>query len=783
VAPQGGVYGSFNNPTLPTLDFNGDGQEDLLLRVTEGSSASPQSIGYYYDIYLSSGDDFGPAIYGTTRLDNLDHHWSNDIRISDINGDGLSDLIFQRWYNAAPADWVPMISDGNRLIKGQNFDVTGVNAIVDFDGDSRGDLLVKSGGEWRIYRSDNVGYGSTFDVISLPFSSGSIDVVDFTGDGYADLLSRSSGEGVIYPGLKGDLLVNVVDGLGNSNQMNYGALLSSPHYQSRGLEPTSGAHYIVESVRSNDGRGGSFDLSYDYTRGRRDAQRRWDLSFNTINVTDSRSGIEVRTTYSQWYPFIGRVSRQKTSASGAMLRESVKVWGSNVRSAPYDPYGSSFVFVRLDQSDDKIFEPDDENIYVHKKKEWLWNVTHGVPHRESTWDLDNTRPTISEGVQTVSQVMSFDDALISLWCLGRPTRTDITMTSPEAIPNSDTRSSRTTFDSGKCYLATQTVGSLTNPAKQVKTVIVRDPFGRLQSTTQGDGFLSASTARAMMLNYPNHWTAHPNSEAKKIISQDDPVVTREWNDALGFKKMQVNAQGMTTAWTYDAFGRMTREDQTTLGTWTTASYVPCSGWCPPHTRYTVKRTLSNGAWVNNHYDQYGRMRGRAMPVIGGESRTILTYSVEGYLASETVPYLAGQPSHKTRYDYDLLGRRTKASQPMDETDTQFQSVTSWNYNGVETAVINAEQQTTTYAFRPDGALASVNDAKNGVTNYRHTPFGQLSRVQDPDDTGFTTSLGYDELGRLGSRVDRDTGNWVYDFNTLGEPVYQQDDLKKTVQIK
>jgi len=93
------------------------------------------------------------------------------------------------------------------------------------------------------------------------------------------------------------------------------------------------------------------------------------------------------------------------------------------------------------------------------------------------------------------------------------------------------------------------------------------------------------------------------------------------------------------------------------------------------------------------------------------------------------------------------------------------------YSGLATTTTNAKGQTRIEEKNADGRLVRVTDAYGAQLAHQHDAFGNLLQTQDSLQN--IVKLFYDIRGRKTAMDDPDTGHWAYDYNALGELVWQQ----------
>ncbi len=150
----GGNYAMVINRNLPQPDFDGDGRKDLLVASIQcsGGSCGTSNPGFtvYYDMYLSTGDRFSTSLYGTTST--FLGPMGLKIQTPDINGDGLSDVVFEGYPGGT---WRTMISTGKGFSVSEETSIDVFNGqFSDYNGDGYPDLLESQ----RVYLSDGLSY-------------------------------------------------------------------------------------------------------------------------------------------------------------------------------------------------------------------------------------------------------------------------------------------------------------------------------------------------------------------------------------------------------------------------------------------------------------------------------------------------------------------------------------------------------------------------------------------------------------------------------------------------
>ena len=203
-----------NGNAFMTSDFDGDGDDDIMIvKMISTSDGMKVDRG---DLYLSQGDGYNFTIYNINFPDppsgSIKEHINPDGRsfnIGDFNGDGRGDFLFMNIfnYNNSWHRWVYVSYGGtNPLSSWQSVfcdetinipvtdwvEVAEKIYIIDYDGDTKSDILVIDEGESEIFKFDYVinskvkriyygGYPTKWHLLFFG---------DFNGDQKTDLLAR-----------------------------------------------------------------------------------------------------------------------------------------------------------------------------------------------------------------------------------------------------------------------------------------------------------------------------------------------------------------------------------------------------------------------------------------------------------------------------------------------------------------------------------------------------------------------------------------------------------------
>jgi RHS repeat-associated protein len=305
--------------------------------------------------------------------------------------------------------------------------------------------------------------------------------------------------------------------------------------------------------------------------------------------------------------------------------------------------------------------------------------------------------------------------------------------------------------------------------------------------------------------------------------------TKTYDPRFGAVLTLTGPNSLTTSWTVDDFGRKVREVRAD-GTRTVTAYcvlassgldmsantssangdpvtcpTPAAGEAPADAVMFVHTeprdsTGKNGPFVRVYSDRLGReirsvtesFDGATQPA-GRSGVTVAkdsVYNVYGAKTLETQPYFLVSTSSTTtgandvgvmRTDYDVLGRPTavyvadangsQAGVTFGAYGAQQAARKTVAYSGLTTTTTNDKGQTRVEEKNANGELVRVTDANGAQLAHQRDAFGNLVATKDALQN--TIALVYDIRGRKTQMKDPDTGTWNYDYNALGELVWQQ----------
>lgn len=200
------IYRGTNDQLFFLADVNGDGRDDLMTIETEPTD--------FLTIRLA--DEAG--LMGPRR-DHAIGPWANRVRVADLDGDGLADIVVSK--GALELVEILFNLGGGAFADPVAFDTGGGPiglTLSDVDGDGHADLIccgptADETGEVRVFHADGAGGLSLAAVREVGRRPIHIEAADLDGDGDRDLVTLDRDDGTI------SVLVNGGDGLFESRRL------------------------------------------------------------------------------------------------------------------------------------------------------------------------------------------------------------------------------------------------------------------------------------------------------------------------------------------------------------------------------------------------------------------------------------------------------------------------------------------------------------------------------------------------------------------------------------
>jgi RHS repeat-associated protein len=750
-------------------DFNGDGRDDLLLRVqVDGCGDATGCVSNWterWQVFASRGN----TLVAQSWLDG-----ASDPLLADFNADGLTDVVYA--YNGFT--WRLVLGTGRRgAVDAGLSSPAGSSApaqgsagkalVVDWDGDGRTDLLIPGGSEWLACRSLGT-FIETCRGTGLA-SNGVLAnsaVLDADGDGLPDLaVAASSSRFRPHAPGRADLLVAAEDGHGLRAEFEYSPLTRPGVHVTSRTSTYPVADYaapavVVSRLSASDGAGGTYRLDYAYEGAKTHALGRGFLGFARASVSDSRDGLTTVSDHLQdpvAFDQVGGASAVTVAKpDGSSLVRTTFSWGRIASGTGYESRSFPFV-VSLSTDRHELDGTRVSNTYVRNSVDAYGTVTSRLVQTTEVGTGLNPGAQHWER-RTLTSVMN--DA--ANWCLGRALGVQVTR--GHSLPGGAeiTRTVTRTVDPSKCR-TTQEVDEPNDPVARLTTDFAYDAYGNPTSRT-----ISAAGQASRTTSYA--WTVGGRF-LQSATNAEGHRTSYAWDAVRATRTSQTDPNMLVTLWTYDDFGRPLRETRPD-GTRTEVTRSYCGTAClsssAVHTEAVTDQT-TGGAAIGSTvtaFDMLDRAVYSTADQPGGAVTRQRAFTNRGQVARISVPAACcTSPAYWTTYSYDLLGRPVRMERPASAADPTPIAV-HWAYSGLGVTRTDALGRATTSRLDVRGNVLQAVDAGGADMDYEYDPNGNLLRVVDI--RGNETALTYGARGARTSIRDVDAGLRTWQYTPFGE---------------
>lgn len=792
-------------------DFSGDGVVDYVAGIynvrilPEPGTFNGVAHGYANTLWTN--------ISGSSPF--LSYHASSFVEFlgyGDMDGDGLSDIVFHR-HNDNSADtisYVPArgrrfgaeqtISLGHNLLSRERLaSVSGYaryenhkSRLSDINGDGLTDIVVHSGHNYANRYNDPyssaaawvfVNTGTGFQLVNIDGASTSFDGLvatgDFDGNGRLDFAVEGADGRIIFgDGALPNRMTSVQNSSGGTLEVTY---TSSTNY---GVNEIPGIQNVVEALTRDDGRGNRFTTTYSYSGGKYDFVSRAPLGYQTItaqlpSITGETEGPRVVTTYlNEHISERGKVASRVVIQGSTTLEQETNFYTNNYGSSTNGPY-------RTYLNETRNATRYGANL-IETTKRYEFN-RYGEPTLISELGFANS----ATGQDDRSTVISYRPNLAN-YVVNRPEwKAIVNGTSGSwSDPSNYLQSEYYTYDENPGFAYSPTRGNLVriqewtgdpaSHARRVRSTFSYDSYGNVLTETDALGNSTSHT-------YENTKNLF-RTQTTNALSH---AVTTSWNTGCQLPMSQVDANALTTNFTYDEFCRETRQEfPRGQNIWT--DYRSFGDPSAQHVRTrTYSASTVSGMRISEsreYFDGFGRSFRSVAPgerdlqdYIEDGIVVLKEYDARGNIAFESVPqpWNTASTSVGTSFSYDGLNRLTQSLNPdssystLEYTSSAFATLSGQNTFWPE--VISRDE----HCF--DAA------SENTICGYSRTASdsrGNTIRLQkldlllsDSDAGGSTerdTYFGYDNLDRLAAVQDASGENWSYTYDSFGNRILSDD---------
>lgn len=738
---------ALTNQEATAGDFNGDGRLDILVRV-ENNRTIEEDVG---DCSVCPAE--GTCVNGRCIVNNTEYYWNLYL------GTGSGFTIVETNVTG---------SQTNELYTG------------DFNGDGKADIANRDGGQINTFSFDG---SDTFELIAskLIANNAQISVGDFTGNGTSDILeieelqvtfehTVTCGTGTSPPTCeqyrysqpitlhsdyrKAPTMVKAIaNSYGSRLYLDYLPLTDDAVYTKYGtasgdLLDAQFPMHVVRSVFADNGLGSLAETRYHYEGAIVHRYGKGYLGFQRIEVQDITQNIQSTQNFTidATHRFVPLLSSTETSS----LITSNRIATSSSQYIDLDDgYLGTYLFAKSSETV-KTYD-------VYSDAE-LTSMTTDYTTYDSYGNIGQMSVTYGSGHQTFTQ-NTYDYGGVSNWILGKLSAATVTKSAP-GQPNS-VRTVAFTYNNN-WFLASETIQP-EHDDLTLTTSYSYDSLGNILATaSSGKVDVGTSQNRTSVMIY--------DAKGRFVETMANALThssSRTYDPRFGNLLSETGANGLTSTYSYDNFGRLYQANapNTNIVATTIYSWVSGGGEAPDHARYYVDEVTSGAPTVRTYYDRLNRpLRTRttnwANQVIFADTQ----YDGQGRTFKASDPYFSGDTPLWTTQEFDAIGRVIRIEAPGDR-------ISENTYTGLITTTRNAKGQETSARVNMLGQQIKATDAKNNSLDYTYFASGTLATISD--FAGNTTSFAYDVLGNRTQVNDPDLGIVNTRHNAFGEVVWQQ----------
>ena len=330
------------------------------------------------------------------------------------------------------------------------------------------------------------------------------------------------------------------------------------------------------------------------------------------------------------------------------------------------------------------------------------------------------------------------------------------------------RDPRSSSSTDNTYLTTDTYDGSGDMLTQVSPPVPGFSSGRTTNYSYTDGSTTAGSADGSIPPADLLWKTMTPAGA----------VTETLYDARGDITKSINANDVTTSYTYDGIGRKTSEtvvSDTEPGGLTTAYSYNANGQVTQETDPPVTDKVTgvvHTEQVTTTYDADGDVLTQTTAdTTGGDASRTVSSSYNSYDQKASTTDAA---KAVTSYTYDAYGNQASKKDPAGnvtaytyDPDGHLLTTTLQGYTGSPAGSQSAKNVTEeSRAYDPAGRLASVTDAMGRITSYTYTDNGLTATItrNGPGSSGTYVQEAdtYDPAGNLITKVT-DNGATTTDY--------------------
>lgn len=776
--------------TVTMADVNGDGLTDII-----------KSYEYLDDdawlVYMNTGSSWNdvPEVWAEA---NFDTQVSNDnVRVIDVNGDKMVDIVksvhtgsYATWYvylntgsswNTTPLTWINNADIDTWIERNDTI-------FSDVNGDGLQDIVRVANGTtscrytWKVlfnkgdrWSTDFVYWWDNQDTCASVIHNDTV-LTDVTGDSLPDIVKTSQGSDKRYStwhvhvnnGYAPYLLDEIKNPNGGTINFDYKPSSKYDNTGSDSLPDLPFVLWVVEKMTKKSGMTGlhatTDETTYSYTDGAFDAGEREFRGFGTVDTVEPNSA-KKKYVFNQDDIYKGLLSEEQTrDASNNPYTEIENTWSNST--------SNGITTIKLDSEKRYTYDGTSSNPKV-TQTDYQYDIYNNVTKLSEKGDTSSTaddRFTYTEYVYNTTD-----------WIVSLPKHTylhssdDTTKISEKWIYYDGSTSIETAPSNGDMTKEIKWLNGGTN----IQTIYSYDSYGNITSVTDANNNTTQFTYGS------NDWTyTYPNS----TTNAKSQTSTTLYNLGTGNIISKTDPNGNTTSYTYDTFGRILKEikpyDSTNNPTTQYTYYV--DGNAPDGMLVSKRETASASAVLDTYawVDGLGRTIQTRTETENTLQQIVSNtfYDANGQVKKMSVPHFDTYSTayatpvsniRNTSTTFDAINRPLVITNP--KGDEKSITYDHWKQTIIDE---NGHTKKEYYnAFGKINKVEEINGNSTYTTTYTYDSRDLLTKITNNNNNDIT--LTYDSLGRRITQVDPDLGTWTYVYDAVGNIISQTDNRNIT----
>ncbi|AJF60977.1 hypothetical protein QT06_C0001G0127 [archaeon GW2011_AR15] len=720
------------------------------------------------------GSGWAESSIWTIPEDFINSSGDTGIRVIDINGDGLPDILQgaastkKAWLNNASgwenydAVWQPPTSfiDGNGKDEGTRFIDANLDGLVDIikQDDS---AWLNNGSGWQA----TDGWKSPADFIVSNENLGR-SIADVNGDGFADIIISTSGgnttwiKNSTYP----QMLKNIENEYGGITNISYAS--STQFNNSENVTSQLGFNiYVVSNVTTANGLSDDFNFatstSYNYSLGK---YNYGNSEFRGFGVSKEIMPSKIVSHY-----FHQDNPRRSKEFKTQIYDTNLSIFSKSEKE--YAVVFSDGVYnISLDSSAEYLYDGSNSPVITNKSYTYDWYGN--LLYLEDQGDV-----SVAEDERYFNYSYGFDK---QNWIMDRAARETIYDDELEKVSETKYYYDNLGLEGVSGYGRLTKTERWDSGGDNVFTYFSYDGFGNVIKKTD-------SLGNSYKFSYDSTHT-YPVTEINPLGHITTRVFDLRTGNVLSFTQNDI-----TASFVYDAHGRIAKEVMPFDTNFSPTKEYEYSfdGAAPEKVKVSMKTTANRTDRMSYFYDGFANLiQVKSEVEDGREIVKNIFYDSEYRVESEQNLYFADyslelspadNESNYVFYNYDALDRVVSVTNPDGTSKTvsfEKYNISSYDENG------NRHD----YLLDAFGRIAEVHEYNtNDVglqkvynTTYEYDSNDNLVRITDEEGNEFL--FFYDSLSRKTAMDDPDLGSWSYGYDKNSNLISQTDAKNNTIRL-